>query len=143
MGKRHRKGKCRYANTSGLDDILDEQMVEPVPEETNYSKRSKRSNKKSINTRGKVPGKIDRNQRRKRPNLGAKQQRNIFQKGKEVVNATDEDTYNEGNSTGADLRSIIEKKKVRIGMHPNMVIPTNIEILRPSTFYFWGMLCSF
>ena len=113
MGKRHRKGKVQYAKTKGLDDILDEQMIESVPEETNSKKGGKNKNKKGINSKGKIPGKIDRNQRHKRPNVGAKQQRNIIQKGKLVANPTVDDTINDGNASGDDLRKIIETKKVR------------------------------
>ena len=128
MGKRHRKGKGRYANTNGLDEVLDEQMIDPVPEEDNNSKRSKRNNKKAINSSGKLPGKIDRNQRRKRSNLGPKQQRNIIHKGKLVVNATDEDKISDEITTGADLRSIIETKTVRNDIFLSMLIQTNIVV---------------
>lgn len=98
MGKRHRKGKGRYSKSQGLDDVLDEQMVEAVPDEKNNSGRSKNW-KKGSNFQGKNLGKVDRNQRRNRHQQNNTKQRNLIQKGILFADQSDTD--------GIDLRKVL------------------------------------
>ena len=82
MGKRHRKGKTRFANTKGIDDALDEQMIEADTADKRYGKQSY-SDKQGVQSRNSIGGKIDRNQRRKGKNKkNVTKQRDIIQKGK-------------------------------------------------------------
>ena len=107
MGK-NRKGKGRFAKAKDVNDVLDEQMIDSIPDENAYAKRSRVE--KNIYTKGRIPGKINRNQKRNRKNNNA-QQKNIIQKGKLFANANHSDNQFEGSS-GVDLRGLIDTKKV-------------------------------
>ena len=76
MGK-NRKGKSRFATTKNINDVLDEQMIDTTHDEHSFDKRSRVE--KNFNTKGRNPGKINRNQRRNRQNNVAKQ-KNYVQK---------------------------------------------------------------
>ena len=122
MGKhgRNRKGKGRFANAKDVNDVLDEQMIDTISDENGYAKRSRVE--KTIYTKGRNPGKINRNQKRNRKNNAA-QQKNIIQRGKLFANTSNNDDNIEGSS-GVDLRALIDTKKVLNGIkslnHPSM-----------------------
>ena len=105
MGKRHRKGKGRFSN-KGLNDILDEQMLEIGTEEK--SNRTETENRKGINSKGKNTGKVNRNKNRK----GLKNGKNLIQNGKLFANKIDVDSINYSTASDADLRTFIGPKKV-------------------------------
>ena len=107
MGK-NRKGKNRFATAKNINDVLDEKMIDTTQDEHSFDKRSRVE--KNFNTKGRNPGKINRNQRRNRQNNVAKQ-KNYIQKGKLFFDRDNPDNYG-AESSGSDLRSLIDTKKV-------------------------------
>ena len=109
MGKRHRKGKARFANTKGIDDALDEQMIEADTADKRYGKQSYHA-KQGVQSRNSIGGKIDRNQRRKGKNKkNVTKQRDIIQKGK-LFAYNDLDAPNDSTDSPHDLRKLIISK---------------------------------
>ena len=111
MGKRHRKGKTRFANTKGIDDALDEQMIEADTDDKRYGKQTYNA-KQGVNSRNGIGGKVDRNQRRKAKNKkNVTKQRDIIQKGK-LFAYNDLDAPNDSTDSPHDLRKLIISKVI-------------------------------
>ena len=109
MGKRHRKGKTRFANTKGIDDALDEQMIEADTADKRYGEQGYNA-KQGVQSRNSIGGKIDRNQRRKGKNKkNVTKQRDIIQKGK-LFAYNDIDAPNDSTDSPHDLRKLIISK---------------------------------
>ena len=109
MGK-NRKGKSRFANAKNVNDVLDEQMYDANPEDGSYNRRSRVEKNYSLKNRN--HGKINRNQKRNRQ-INATKQKNYIQKGRLFADLDDPENYGT-TSSGADLRSYIDTKKVSL-----------------------------
>ena len=109
MGK-NRKGKNRFSNAKNVGDVLDEQMIDINPEDKRYNKRS--NVERSFHTKNRNLGKINRNQKKNRQ-INAAKKKNYIQKGRLYADLDDPDNQG-GTSSGADLRSFIDTRKVSV-----------------------------
>ena len=109
MGK-NRKGKSRFANAKNVNDVLDEQMFDANPEDGPYNRRSRVE--KNFSHKNRNHGKINRNQKRNRQ-INATKQKNYIQKGRLFADLDDPENFGT-TSSGADLRSYIDTKKVSL-----------------------------
>ena len=136
MGK-NRKGKSRFANAKNVNDVLDEQMFDANPEDGPYNRRSRVE--KNFSHKNRNQGKINRNQKRNRQ-INATKQKNYIQKGRLFADLDDPENYGT-TSSGADLRSYIDTKKVSLWfrsvqgrlLHKTI---TNIHIMYLMILYF-------
>ena len=112
MGKRHRKWKSRQGKIKGLDDALDEQMLETVPngQVTNSDSQVCRSDNYHSN---KNKRKLKREQKRnRRQNKELKQKSQILIKQGILFGDQDDNSISIGKDDRNDQVNILDARQV-------------------------------